>query len=944
MYGVKGTSAFLNSVARQSGLTKQLAAAHGTPKSSAFLGQLSTRNVSAGKLSYTTSRASAQLNKTTQQQQDEKNNHSGRPFLRTTNWQQVAKLSKISQARFKHTSAVQQEQQQMIGSTEEAIGQINNRIMEASRVSDYTQVITEFVAGRQAGTPMSQKTYEAVVEAYHSMRSNNQPMAPMLTVYDDMIANDIHPTSRTYAMLLRSLCNRENEVNRNANVLRRRIERKGEQNQPAEVHVLQELESENNMQAAMALFDRAVKDQRTDEFDLDLYNKLLRMMSLNGNTRDGLYIYEQLEQAKNVSPNHVTFAMLITLFGSAGDFKAAHECFSEYKAVKNRMKTTDDSYVYNALVMAHTNAGDIKGALEILETVMVQDKVDRTISAYNRVLNKASILGQVETVETVAARLKTDPTLPKPDVFTHGILLSLYSKLDNMEKANEAFNSMVPLDMSKQGGYIMDFFALCRRKGDMERAREVLAIMESKGMWVDMSLKMEFGQVESSQNNAIKSITDLKAATEAGEVPPPSAVANLLAHTSRSGDTVLAEQIYELVKNPFEQLQEGKDKAFHMLYNRMLSAYARQNNHAKTMEFYNLLRERNLYPDGDSYGALLVCLATKDDATLALKYYDEAKANQVPMTLYFYNVVLSKLAQCRKVDQVLEVFETMRESIQPNSITYAAVISACIRTSAEQKAEAFFREMVHQPRYQPRIGVYNSMIQYYVQQKPNRDKALEYYHLSQKHNLRPSAHTYKLLMEAYSNIPPYDMVTAHSLLGEMSKRHHMTPTAAHYATLIESYGCLHRDVSSAMAVYNEMVKAGVAPDAKVYQAMINSYIENGDVHRAEELYDSMITSGARSSPYIENLFIQGYATQGDLAKAEAAYARTQDTNETGQSIVREPSTYAAMVKAYLANNQADKAAQVLESMRAREYPAKILAGVEDILNETHSETHSSASV
>jgi len=270
--------------------------------------------------------------------------------------------------------------------------------------------------------------------------------------------------------------------------------------------------------------------------------------------------------------------------------------------------------------------------------------------------------------------------------------------------------------------------------------------------------------------------------------------------------------------------------------------------------------------------------------------------------------------------------------VPPNSITYASVISACIRCSSESRAARYFQEMISSPKYQPRIGAYNSMIQFYVQQKPNREKALEYFNLSKQFNLKPSQHTYKLLMEAYANIPAYDMLTAHKLLTEMNKRHGLNPSAAHYATLIRSYGCLHRDVHSALAVYKEMQKAGIKADESVYQAMLNTYIDNNDMKQAENLYHDMIKQGTKSSPYIENLFIAGYGAQGQLDRAEKVFNKMSDRN----SLSREPSTYEAMAKAYVANGQVEKAQQVVDQMRARDFPPKVVNGVVSMIN---SSTH-----
>jgi pentatricopeptide repeat protein len=324
------------------------------------------------------------------------------------------------------------------------------------------------------------------------------------------------------------------------------------------------------------------------------------------------------------------------------------------------------------------------------------------------------------------------------------------------------------------------------------------------------------------------------------KVPTPEAVRDMIQLSNKVGRLDAAQNIYRIVGDSLALLEGSrKQRAYSIIYNSMLVAHARNGDLTSAKVFYDKLRALDLYPDGDAYGSLLACTAnsTTDESTEALAIYEEAKKHNVRPTVYFYNVIISKLAKCRKIEPVLHLFDEMKQlGVAPNSITYASVISACIRCSSENRAARYFQEMISSPKYQPRIGAYNSMIQFYVQQRPNREKALEYFNLSKQFNLKPSQHTYKLLMEAYANIPAYDMLTAHKLLTEMSKRHNLRPTASHYATLIRSYGCLHRDVQSALAVYKEMKKAGIKADETVYQAMLNTYIENNDMRNAEQLY------------------------------------------------------------------------------------------------------------
>ncbi|KAI8636084.1 hypothetical protein BD408DRAFT_109533 [Parasitella parasitica] len=1110
MYGVKGTSTILNSVARQGVLTKQLVA----PKSTAFL----ARQVSAGKLSYTT-RSQPHFN---QQQEIDGNSNSSAS---------TATLAHLNKPAW---------------TTVEEPAHFDVRILQAAQQNNSRAVVDAFVQGKSAAgelaPPLSIQTYEAVIQAYGKLRKINQPLTPMMNAYHDMISTGVRPSSQTYALLIRTLCNRDTEVQKTVSMLKRQIARTGNA-----VDNLCDLENEKNVEKALALFSKAVNEKSTQAFDINLYNSLLRVLSHKGNTEDGLYIYEHLESAHNANPNSMTFANLINLFGAAGDLAAVRECFKEYKTIMKFLPYHDSTYVYNALVYAHVSAGDIPGALDIIENTMVNDKVKITILPFNKIMRRACFDGNLETVNSILAKLEADNQLPKPDASTYGVVLSAYSHSKDFDKASKVYHSLLEHDISKQYGHLADYAFACTNNHLPDQAFDVVKAMTSRGLQLDSSLfagvvmsfvnndrmkdavttfnslielytkssffnenspvcnialdlsrnckdfddalsilrviynfsihptpdvcesvlnlyqeaksspdvwqrvskgldersfviiydmvfrktntpeefcnlafdllkdmhslnlsptatvyiraltrmkkyqateyearwKAEFApylpaiedqikmapkaedvvgasstdpngsknMVRSSKINIASDLLSGKALdavlggnyTEAmdildnkiikqGSIPTPEAVRDMIQHSTKLGRLDIAQDIYKTVIDSVGLLEGGrKNRGYHAIYNSMLVAYARNGDLNSAKTFYDKLRELNLFPDGDAYGSLLACTSnsTTDESTDALAIYEESRKHNIRPTVYLYNVILSKLAKCRKIEPVLRIFNEMAQfGVVPNSITYASVISACIRCSSEGRAAQYFQEMISSPKYQPRIGAYNSMIQFYVQEKPNREKALEYYNLSKQFNLKPSLHTYKLLMEAYANIPAYDMLTAHKLLSEMKKRHGYSPTAAHYATLIRSYGCLHRDVQSAVAVYKEMQKADIQADETVYQAMMNTYIDNNDMNSAQLIYKDMLAQGTKSSPYIENLFIAGYSAQGQLDKAEQVFENMNDSDY----LVKEPSTYEAMAKAYIDNGDKEKALEVVQQMRSRDFPTKVVDGVNQLIN------------
>ncbi|KAI9019270.1 hypothetical protein CLU79DRAFT_828264 [Phycomyces nitens] len=433
-----------------------------------------------------------------------------------------------------------------------------------------------------------------------------------------------------------------------------------------------------------------------------------------------------------------------------------------------------------------------------------------------------------------------------------------------------------------------------------------------------------------------------------GLVPSPEPMRDAIALAGKQGHLEVAKDMYAVSIKAYKDQLHLEDphraqKAIFMATNSILIGYAQQGEMSEAKKYYDAIKEMGRYPDGNGYASLLLGSAkcATDEATDALIIYDEAKRHDVKPTTFFYNVVISKLAKARKLDLALCLFDEMRQfKVSPNSITYGALISACVRAGSETHASRLFGEMLASP-YELRVGPFNNMIQFYVRQQPNRARALEYFEELRRRSVKPSAYTYKLLMEAYATIAPYDRVSSHRMLSEMESCDRIRPQATHYATLVYSYGTLERDVKSAKWVFDEMHKAGVVPDEVVYQAMLDTYITNDELERAEKLYlDMQKRIGKSSSPYIENLFIRGYGKKGMLPKAEAMFkAMTDDKiycaslqkNANNVVVVREPSTYEAMVRAYLDNKLVNKAKVVLDSMIKREFPEKVTAVVADLI-------------
>ena len=83
------------------------------------------------------------------------------------------------------------------------------------------------------------------------------------------------------------------------------------------------------------------------------------------------------------------------------------------------------------------------------------------------------------------------------------------------------------------------------------------------------------------------------------------------------------------------------------------------------------------------------------------------------------------------------------------------------------------------------------------------------------------------------------------------------------------------------------------------------------------------------TPYIANTLIHGWALEKDIEKAEEVYeSLSKDENAR---LKREPSTYEAMTRAYLAVEDRAGALRVVNEMSGRGYPNAVMVRVMDLV-------------
>lgn len=458
---------------------------------------------------------------------------------------------------------------------------------------------------------------------------------------------------------------------------------------------------------------------------------------------------------------------------------------------------------------------------------------------------------------------------------------------------------------------------------------------------IPMSIRMirSLGRAQKDTPSLNKALDIVRFTRRKGERLLPEALGRLINVAGKAHRVDIVSEAFEFAQTTLREVIPEHEVAFTewcLILNSMIVANAFNRNFADARYYQQELLSLGVAPDSDAFAAYIVNLDvtdTNDEATEALALFHEAKSLGVRPSTFLYNTLISKLAKARRSDDALYYFHEMRANgIPPTSVTFGTVINACCRVGNETLALKYFNEMETDQHFVPRIAPYNTMLQFYVQTRQDRTEALRFYEKMRAQLLTPSAHTYKLLMDAYATLEPVDLDAAENIL-KLIASDRQRPTGAHYAALIHAYGCVKQDLESAKRWFYQVIDPQfsnhVAPDEALYQALIEAYVANHRVAECDQVFRHMKSNNVKLTVYMANHLIHGWTVAGNLEEARKVFDSL--AAEKNGLYGREPSSYEQMTRTYVALGDRQSAHALVDEMKTKGYPAAVVARVTDIL-------------
>lgn len=187
---------------------------------------------------------------------------------------------------------------------------------------------------------------------------------------------------------------------------------------------------------------------------------------------------------------------------------------------------------------------------------------------------------------------------------------------------------------------------------------------------------------------------------------------------------------------------------------------------------------------------------------------------------------------------------------------YIDIAIQCCKVGDITAATALFEEMQNLQDFVPRVPPYNTMMQYFVVTSPNREKALQYYEDMKRRNVRPSDHTYKLLLDCYGATQPVNNEAMQNIFAQIEADRHISVQGVHWAAVINSYGCVQSNLEEAQKIFESISSHPSAstglPDAVCYEAILNACLVNNKPELVEGYVERLRKQKVHSTAYVEN--------------------------------------------------------------------------------------------
>lgn len=640
----------------------------------------------------------------------------------------------------------------------------------------------------------------------------------------------------------------------------------------------------------------SVFHQVSPSFNVYQWNSIIRAVTHNGLYSKALELYSKMGEM-NLKPDKFTFPSAINACAGSLDFEmggAVHDRILE-------MGFGFDLYIGNALVDMYARFGDMVQARKVFVEMPQRDIVswNSLISGYSAngyweealdMYHKLRIAGLKPDSFTISSILPAYGSLlaVKEGEMIHGLiektginadvivsngLLSMYFKFKRLTDARRFFDKMVVRDSVSWNTLICGYFQMGLFEESIKSFMEMVGRFRPDLLTITSVLRacghlrdLEFGKFVHDYMIISGFECDVTSS-------------NILIDTyAKCGDLLASREVFDTMK--------FRDP---VSWNTLINGYIQSGFYDEGMMLFKMM-QMDLKPDFITYITLLSMSTRLADLDLGKIVHCHVAKLRFDSDLVVGNALVDMYATCRKIDDSLKCFESMKVR---DIVTWNTIIAACVQ--AEDCSLGF--RIINQMRAEevmPNVATMLGILPI-CSSLAAKWQGKEIHACILKLGFESDVPIGNALIEMYSKCG--NLMNSIRVFEHMKKKDVVTWTA-----LISAYG-MYGKGKKALRAFEEMEAAGIIPDHVAFVAIIFACSHSGLVEEGLAYFDQM-----KKNYGIEPM-IEHYACLVDLLSRSGLLSKAEEFINS-MPMKPDASIWGALLSAYRASGDINAAERV----------------------------------
>lgn len=524
------------------------------------------------------------------------------------------------------------------------------------------------------------------------------------------------------------------------------------------------------------------------------------------------------------------------------------------------------------------------------------DVLTRVVSASSNIPQQVSLLKDFIAARRLKDAISVFQACSQKTEYHYKVLLDACTDARDFEHMEQLMREATAAGVANVVHYNMLIKArlLC---GDVQRAREVLAVMRGAGVEPNCVTFNELANVLIKTN--VTAAWDLIKEMRSCGLEPNHITCSILLKSIQAGsravdaeramammgpvmDEVLLSSVCEaciraghvdLLRGQLRKQEGARQVQLNnaQTFGSIIRAYGFLKDLSGVWRMWQEMRGRNITPTAVTLGCMVEALATNGDPSSAHGLIKELLADEKTIQLVnsvVYGSVLKGFAQQKQFRRVWTVYEEMcAAKLEFSIVTYNTLVNACAECGQMRRVPGLLKEMIQQG-VKPTISTYCTLIKGHCwesqlesafavleemkQSTEFRPDEIAYntlldgcarqglyargvatLEMMEKEGVRPSNFTLSILVKLASRCKG-KLGQAFEFCEEISGKYHFRLNSYVFSNLVQA--CIaHGEIQRAVQVLERMLKENVRPDVRTYKLLLRGSISAKQAHNAAGL-------------------------------------------------------------------------------------------------------------